>query len=98
MNIDDKVALELIRIGVIDRSGNRRGIENVGDSDYSEHIIQPKHIIAAYDLPFNDGCIIKRVLRKKTTQSRVDEYRKIIQEADECIRIIEDRAYCVSKA
>ena len=36
---------------------------NIGESDYSEHAIQPWDVILEYNLNYWDGDIIKRVLR-----------------------------------
>lgn len=58
---------------------------NVGDSDYSKHKIQPWDIWLEYNLNPWDADIIKRVLRTKTSQSRIDEYKKIIHVCQERI-------------
>ena len=44
---------------------------NVGESDYSEHLIQPWAIWLDYDLNPWDADIVKRVLRHKKGESRL---------------------------
>ncbi|WAX17505.1 hypothetical protein PM116P4_00038 [Parabacteroides phage PM116P4] len=51
---------------------------NVGASDYSKHDIQPWDIWEEYDLNPWDADIVKRVLRNKSTDSRIMDYEKII--------------------
>lgn len=57
---------------------------NIGTSDYSQHKIQPWDIWEDYNLNPWDADIVKRVLRKKElpgledTQSRIEDYKKII--------------------
>lgn len=52
----------LRRLGILDTSVRSH---NVGESDYSQHIIQPWSVIQEYRLNYWDGDIIKRVLRHK---------------------------------
>lgn len=60
---------------------------NVGASDYAQHIIQPWSIWLDYpDLTSWDHDIIKRVLRTKSTDSRIMDYKKIIHICEERIR------------
>lgn len=59
---------------------------NVGASNYSEHSIQPWDIWLEYQLNPWDADIIKRVLRKKSTDSRKLDYEKIIHVCQERIR------------
>ena len=66
---------------------------NVGESDYAKHNIQPWQIWLEYRLNPWDADIVKRVLRKKSTQSRRMEYEKIIHIAQECIRQIDNNEY-----
>jgi hypothetical protein len=57
---------------------------NVGDSNYSQHKIQPWDIWEDYHLNPWDADIVKRILRTKITngktpqQSRIEDYNKII--------------------
>lgn len=62
---------------------------NVGASNYSEHKIQPWDIWLEYGLNPWDADIIKRVLRKKSTDSRKLDYEKIIHVCQERIRQLE---------
>lgn len=62
---------------------------NVGESDYSEHLIQPWAIWLDYDLNPWDADIVKRVLRHKKGESRRVAYEKIIHICKECIRQID---------
>lgn len=61
---------------------------NVGDSDYSEHKIQPWDIWLEYKLNPWDADIIKRILRTKDSQSRKEDYEKVIHVCQERIRQI----------
>lgn len=65
---------------------------NVGESDYSKHVIQPWSIWMDYNLNPWDADIIKRTLRTKNepgfteTESRIKDYKKIIHICQERIR------------
>ena len=59
---------------------------NVGDSNYSKYKIQPWDIWLEYDLNPWDADIVKRVLRKKESQCRIQDYEKIIHVCQERIR------------
>jgi len=59
---------------------------NVGESDYALHKIQPWDIWEEYELNPWDADIVKRVLRNKTGESRVQEYNKIIHICEERVR------------
>jgi len=61
---------------------------NVGNSDYAKHKIQPWDIWFEYDLNPWDADIIKRVLRTKKGERRLD-YEKIIHVCKERIRQID---------
>jgi hypothetical protein len=61
---------------------------NVGASDYSKHKIQPWDIWLEYRLNPWDADIIKRVLRSKPGERRLD-YEKIKHICDERIRQID---------
>ncbi len=62
---------------------------NVGESDYSEHLIQPWSIWIDYQPNPFDADILKRILRHKKTEPRKQDYQKIIHICQECIRQIE---------
>jgi hypothetical protein len=61
---------------------------NVGESDYAKHKIQPWDIWLEYRLNPWDADIVKRVLRNKPGQRRLD-YEKIKHICDERIRQID---------
>ena len=63
---------------------------NIGESNYSDHSIQPWDIWREYNLNPWDADIIKRILRdKKGDDPRLD-YEKIIHIAQERIRQIDE--------
>lgn len=62
---------------------------NVGQSDYSKHKIQPWDIWQEYHLNPWDADIVKRVLRTKSSDSRILDYQKIIHICKERIRQLE---------
>lgn len=82
-------------LGIIDNTGIREG--NIGNSDYSKHIIQPWSIWLDYNLNPWDADIIKRVLRTKTepgiseTEARLMDYNKIIHICNERIRQLSNK-------
>lgn len=76
----------LRRLGILDTSVRSH---NVGESDYSQRIIQPWSIILEYRLNYWDGDIVKRVLRHKQSDPRRLDYEKIIHICEERIRQIE---------
>lgn len=92
INIEPKRFDELIRLGIID---NNVRCANVGNSDYSKHIIQPWSIWMDYNLNPWDADIVKRVLRTKEDMSmsaeeqRKMDYEKIIHICEERIRQLE---------
>lgn len=77
-------------LGIVDDTGTRK--DNVGTSDYSEHVIQPWSIWLDYNLDPWDADIIKRVLRTKAepcmsvVEARIVDYAKIIHICKEKIR------------
>lgn len=82
--IDRKLYERFVYLGLIDESGIRKS--NVGESDYSKHIIQPWSIMLDWNLDYFDGDIIKRVLRTKTGEDRAMDYEKIIHICTEKLR------------
>ena len=64
---------------------------NVGDSDYAKHNIQPWDIWLEYGLNPWDADIVKRILRTKGDQRRLD-YMKIKHICDERIRQIDEES------
>ena len=89
LNIDDALAKRLLYLGIIPDSSREY---NVGNSDYSKHVIQPWSIWLDYNLDPWDSDIVKRVLRTKSEsglssdESRILDYRKIIHICEERIR------------
>ena len=61
---------------------------NVGVSNYSAYVIQPWDIWLEYDLNPWDADIVKRILRSKPNERRLD-YEKIKHICDERIRQID---------
>ena len=87
--IDWKLYSELKRLGIIhSEEDNKLDIRsfNIGNSDYSKHIIQPWSIWLDYNLNAWDADIVKRVLRTKDGDSRIMDYEKIIHICQERIR------------
>lgn len=68
---------------------------NVGNSNYSQHKIQPWDIWEEYDLNPWEADIVKRVLREKYepgmsyVDSRIMDFKKIIHVARKCIELLE---------
>ena len=78
---------KLIKIGVLGDTNVRD--HNIGESDYSKKLIQPWSIWIEYKLNPWDADIVKRVLRRKKTDSRKLDYEKIIHVCQERIRQID---------
>lgn len=87
--ISDEFYAKLKHLGVINDEYNNVRNHNVGTSDYSEHIIQPWTIWLDWNLNPWDADIIKRVLRNKFDESRIQDYEKIMHICQERIRQIE---------
>ena len=87
--INDELYAKLEHLGIINDENNNVRNHNVGNSDYSEHIIQPWSIWLDYNLNPFDADIIKRVLRNKLGESCKQDYEKIIHICQERIRQIE---------
>lgn len=64
---------------------------NVGNSNYSQHKIQPWDIWEEYKLNAWDADIIKRVLRTKKGEDRRLDYEKIIHICQKRIQQIDDK-------
>ena len=83
---------KLVKLGIIpDMFSNKSSIRNynVGNSDYSKHIIQPWSIWIDYNLNPFDADIVKRILRTKEGDTRKMDYEKIIHICQERIRQID---------
>ena len=84
MEISDELYNKLKYLGII--PDDTRSY-NIGESNYSEHVIQPWSIWLDYpELTSFDHDIIKRVLRTKAGESRDIDYNKIIHICKERIR------------
>ena len=81
--IDKTLYEKLDNLGLIPNSVRSY---NVGESDYSKHLIQPWSVWQEYNLNPWDADIVKRVLRTKQTDPRRLDYEKIIQICQERIR------------
>ena len=89
VTIDFELYKSLKKLGIIHDSKDEVDIRsfNIGNSNYSKHIIQPWSIWLAYpNLTGWDQDIIKRVLRTKQGESRMMDYEKIIHDCKESIR------------
>lgn len=86
--ISDALYDALLYLGIINKENDDTRLYNVGCSDYADHIIQPWNIWLDYNLNSFDADIIKRVLRTKVTNSRIEDYEKIIHICKERIRQI----------
>ena len=89
--IPEDLGNKLIKLGIIpDMLSSNPSIRtyNIGNSDYSKHIIQPWSIWIDYNLNPFDADIIKRILRTKKGDSRKMDYEKIIHICQERIRQI----------
>lgn len=83
MEIDNFLYANLKKLGIIP---SEERSYNVGNSNYSNHIIQPWSIWLDWNLDPWDADIIKRVLRTKKDDSRIMDYEKIIHICKEKIR------------
>lgn len=89
MNVSDELGNKLIKLGIINNDVRNN---NIGTSDYSEHVIQPWSIWIDYNLNPWDADIVKRVLRtkresgKSEEDARIMDYEKIIHICKERIR------------
>lgn len=88
VKIDYSLYKELKYLGIIkDHTEEDVRSFNVGNSDYSKHLIQPWTIWLNYpNLTSWDHDIIKRVLRTKKGESRESDYEKIIHDCKERLR------------
>ena len=91
VTIDYNLYKELRKLGIIHDCKEEVDIRsfNIGNSNYSKHIIQPWSIWLDYpELTSWDHDIIKRVLRTKKGETRTMDYEKIIHNCNERIRQI----------
>lgn len=87
--LDPTLIQKLKELGIINSDIRQY---NVGESNYSQHLIQPWNIWIDWDLNPFDADIVKRVLRtkkidgKSEKESRIEDYCKIIHVCKERIR------------
>ena len=86
MEIDNEIYKRLKICGLLP---DKVRDHNVGESDYSVHLIQPWSIWIDYALNPWDADIVKRVLRSKQGEDRKQDYQKIIHICEERIRQID---------
>lgn len=84
--ISDELYEKLEYLGIIPNDIRQN---NVGTSNYAEHVIQPWSIWLDWNLMPWDADIIKRVLRTKVGEERATDYEKIIHICKERLRQIE---------
>lgn len=91
MKENENIIQRLVSLGILKESGSCRDY-NVGNSNYSKHIIQPWTIWQDYNLNPWDADIVKRILRTKVEngmteeEARIMDYEKIIHICKERIR------------
>jgi len=88
VKIDWNLYKELKYLGIIhDHSEKDVRSFNIGNSDYSKHLIQPWSIWLDYpNLTSWDHDVIKRILRSKEGEPRESDYEKIIHDCEERLR------------
>lgn len=90
VSIDWNLYQKLTELGIIPTEERSY---NIGNSDYSKHIIQPWTIWQEYNLNPWDADIIKRVLRSKKGDSRRLDYEKIIHICNERLRQLKNEVH-----
>ena len=85
VSIDYSLYNKLKKLGIIHSEDDVRSF-NVGNSDYSKHVIQPWSIALDWNLDPWDMNIIKYTLRNKKGEDKIIEYEKIIHNCEEKIR------------
>lgn len=88
MEINDELYQKLYYLGVINNSQDNIRSNNVGDSDYSKHIIQPWSVWLDWNLNPWDADIVKRICRHKDGEDDKIKYEKIIHICKERLRQI----------
>lgn len=82
-SIPYKIYKKLDELGML---GDDEHSYNVGFSNYSKHFIQPWHIWQEWNLNPWDADVVKRILREKSGESRISDYKKIIHICNERLR------------
>lgn len=88
MEINDELYQKLYYLGVINDSQDDIRSNNVGNSDYSKHIIQPWSVWLDWNLNPWDADIVKRICRHKDGEDDKIKYEKIIHICKERLRQI----------
>lgn len=60
---------------------------NIGNSDYSQHSIQPWDIIDEYKLNYYEGNVLKYLLRRK--DNRKEDLKKTMHYLEKCLEMEE---------
>lgn len=89
VQIDWNLYQQLKKLGIIHSDNDVRSF-NVGNSDYSKHLIQPWSIWIDWNLNPWDADIVKRVLRDKEGEPRELDYEKIVHDCKERLRQIKE--------
>ena len=92
MEINDELYQKLYRLGVINDSQDNIRNNNVGDSDYSKHIIQPWSVWLDWNLNPWDADIVKRIWRHKYGEEAITKYEKNIHICQERLRQINNES------
>lgn len=92
MEINDELYQKLYYLGVINDSQDNIRRNNVGDSDYSKHIIQPWSVWLDWNLNPWDADIVKRICRHKDGEDDKIKYEKIIHICQERLRQINNES------
>lgn len=87
IEIDKSLYDRLVYLGIIPTEIRQ---SNVGNSDYSNHTIQPWSIWLDYNLNAWDADIVKRILRTKLEQG-LSEQEARIMDYDKIIHICKER-------
>lgn len=91
INKNNDLLTYLLHIGVLPGTSDVRDT-NVGESNYSNAVIQPWSVWQDWDLNPWDADIVKRIYRTKKQQgktakeSRIEDYQKIIHICQERVR------------
>lgn len=92
MEINDELYQKLYYLGVINDSQDNIRRNNVGNSDYSKHIIQPWSVWLDWNLNPWDADIVKRICRHKYGEDDKIKYEKIIHICQERLRQINNES------
>ena len=88
MEISEELYNKLSMLGIIDNTNDNIRSTNIGESDYSTHIIQPWAVWLDWNLNPWDADIVKRICRRKINENDETKYEKIIHICKERLRQI----------